>query len=104
MLRKKALSIVNEWLLSLRLIEAEVPVIPWRLARAMSGLNAKAPLSQPTFERVPGGPWVRRRLGGDPCWAHSVGRRRPRRQGWSGQDGRHLSVGGGWVERGGQGC
>lgn len=38
-LRMKALSIVNEWLLSLRLIEAEVPLVPWLLARAMSRLR-----------------------------------------------------------------
>ena len=35
----KALSIVNEWLLSLRLIEADVPIVPWRLARTMSCLG-----------------------------------------------------------------
>ncbi len=38
-LRMKALSIVNEWLLSLRLIEAHVPIVPWRLARTMSCLG-----------------------------------------------------------------
>ena len=38
-LRMKALSIVNEWLLSLRLIDAQVPIVPWRLARAMSCLD-----------------------------------------------------------------
>jgi hypothetical protein len=45
-LRKKALSIVNEWLLNLRLIEAEVPLVPWRLARAMSCLGGSQPFSQ----------------------------------------------------------
>jgi hypothetical protein len=38
-LRMKALSIVNEWLFSLRLIGAQVPIVPWRLARAMSRLG-----------------------------------------------------------------
>ena len=38
-LRMKALSIMNEWLLSLKLMEMEVPIIPWRLARAMSNLD-----------------------------------------------------------------
>ena len=45
-LRMKALSIVNEWLLSLRLIDAQVPLVPWRLARAMSGLPASTAFSQ----------------------------------------------------------
>ena len=40
-LRMKALSIVNEWLLSLRLIDAQVPIVPWRLARAMSCLDTE---------------------------------------------------------------
>jgi hypothetical protein len=38
-LRRKALSIVNEWVLSQRLIEEKVPIVPWRLARAMSCLS-----------------------------------------------------------------
>ena len=38
-LRMKALSIVNELLLSVRLIEAEVPLVLWRLAGAMSLLS-----------------------------------------------------------------
>ena len=38
-LRMKALSIANEWLLSLRLIAAEVPLLPWRQARDMSLLR-----------------------------------------------------------------
>ena len=45
-LRMKALSIINEWLLSVRLIEAEVPLVPWRLARAMSGLTSSEAFSQ----------------------------------------------------------
>ena len=45
-LRMKALSIVNEWLLSLRLIEAGVPLVPWRLARAMSRLSPAEAFSQ----------------------------------------------------------
>jgi hypothetical protein len=45
-LRMKALSIINEWWLSLRLIEAEVPLVPWRLARAMSGLTSSETFSQ----------------------------------------------------------
>ena len=45
-LRMKALSIVNEWLLSLRLIDAHVPLVPWRLARAMSGLSTSKTFSQ----------------------------------------------------------
>ena len=45
-LRMKALSIINEWLLSLRLIEAGVPLVPWRLARAMSGLTSSEAFSQ----------------------------------------------------------
>lgn len=45
-LRMKALSIVNEWLLSLRLIDKEVPLIPWRLAPAMSCLNPQGAFSQ----------------------------------------------------------
>jgi hypothetical protein len=45
-LRMKALSIVNEWLLSLRLIEAQVPLVPWRLARAMSGLTTSKTFSE----------------------------------------------------------
>lgn len=45
-LRMKALSIVNEWLLSLKLIETGVPIVPWRLARAMSGLSPEERFSQ----------------------------------------------------------
>jgi hypothetical protein len=42
-LRMKVLSIINEWLLSLRLIDAQVPIVPWRLARAMSCLSPGDP-------------------------------------------------------------
>ena len=66
MLRKKALSIVNEWLLSLRLIEAEVPIIPWRLARAMSGLDAKAPFSHRLLNEYRGDPGFGGGLEGTP--------------------------------------
>ena len=66
MLRKKALSIVNEWLLSLRLIEAEVPIIPWRLARAMSGLDAKAPFSNRLLNEYRGDPGFGGGLEGTP--------------------------------------
>ncbi len=45
-LRMKALSILNEWLLSLRLSEAHVPLVPWRLARAMSRLGPTDVFSQ----------------------------------------------------------
>ncbi len=45
-LRMKVLSIVNEWLLSLRLIETGVPLVPWRLARAMSCLGPAEAFSQ----------------------------------------------------------
>jgi hypothetical protein len=45
-LRMKALSIVNEWLFSLRLIEADIPLVPWRLARAMSRLSPSEAFSQ----------------------------------------------------------
>jgi hypothetical protein len=50
-LRMKALSIVNEWLLSLRLIEAKVPLVPWRLARAMSGLSPTGAFPERLFEQ-----------------------------------------------------
>lgn len=45
-LRMKALSIINEWLLSWRLSEAHVPLVPWRLARAMSRLGPTDVFSQ----------------------------------------------------------
>jgi hypothetical protein len=45
-LRLKALSIINEWLLSLKLIDAKVPLVPWRLARDMSRLDPSGKLSQ----------------------------------------------------------
>jgi hypothetical protein len=38
-LRLKALSVLNEKLLSARLVEAGVPMVPWRQARAMSQLD-----------------------------------------------------------------
>ncbi len=56
-LRMKALSIVNEWLLSLRLIEAQVPIVPWRLARAMSGLGTEDTFLARASGTVRGRPW-----------------------------------------------
>ena len=50
-IRFKTLSIVNEFLLSLRLIEAEVPLVPWRLARAMSDLDPTAPFVQQLLQQ-----------------------------------------------------
>jgi hypothetical protein len=50
-IRFKTLSIVNEFLLSSRLIGADVPLVPWRLARAMSHLDPTTPFSQELLQQ-----------------------------------------------------
>ncbi len=50
-IRFKTLSIVNEFLLSMRLIGADVPLVPWRLARAMSHLDPSASFSQQLLQQ-----------------------------------------------------
>jgi hypothetical protein len=63
-LRMKALSIVNEWLFSLRLIEADVPLVPWRLARAMSLLSPVEAFSHSLLGRYRADPGFGGRLEG----------------------------------------